>query len=160
MLREAIARTPRPVPTGVDVGAPQASDRRDRGRQRQRAPQPDLPVDIDPDELTDRDRCQAANPGALICTHARSKEDVARSYIEHALGWNPASLGDCWGVDSFAPGQIDDCNGAPGERWHCGVDDPEHGSIEISLFGCLCCDENGNSRYQWEPHQSINVSRR
>ena len=73
--------------------------------------------------------------------------------------FEPDDLGSCFKFgESIPAGQIDDCAGAPAIRHHCTVKgDPR----TISIFGCLCCDMEGNTHYQWSwPHWSANLSKR
>lgn len=102
-----------------------------------------------------QDECLAANPHSFPCTDSRSMEEVAVSFIMHA-GYAPEDLGECWKMGSFGPQEIEHCDDAPGERYHCSVG---QGDV-VSLFGCLCCQDDGTTSYEWRPHWSYRASKR
>jgi hypothetical protein len=115
-----------------------------------------------------RNRCLEQNPGAQICEDpihetANDRDEILAEFIDgqfrsgRRLSFD--DLGDCYRFGEPIPnGVIDDCGLAPAIRFHCRVNGiPD----EISIFGCLCCDPQGNTRYQWSrPHWSVNESRR
>ncbi|MBE9180039.1 hypothetical protein IQ268_15825, partial [Oculatella sp. LEGE 06141] len=103
-----------------------------------------------------RQQCLERNPTFLVCEDEVDMEEAVVNFLLDQ-GYGPEDLGDCRGVGSFASGAIDACDAAPGERWHCRVS----GGNEVSIFGCLCCREDGTTSYEWRsPHWSINLSRR
>jgi hypothetical protein len=103
------------------------------------------------------EECRRTHPYALICEGYQDREEVVVDFLMNQ-GYAFDALGDCWGVGSFEPGAIDACDGAPGERWHCRV---KGTADEVSVFGCLCCNEDGTTGFEWRgPHWSINLSRR
>jgi hypothetical protein len=56
------------------------------------------------------------------------------------------------GFSSFDAGKITECNGAPGETWHCKV---KGSKVPVSIFACVCCDDDGTSGHNWQgPHWS------
>ena len=117
------------------------------------APQPK------PDE-TQRRNCMQQNPGAHACDEPlRTGPDMMEETLVDFLlsqtnkDFAPDDLGGCYKFGNPIPaGTIDDCSGAPAIRYHCSVKgDPR----TISIFGCLCCDLQGNTHYQWSwPHWS------
>jgi hypothetical protein len=91
-----------------------------------------------------------------MCESA-DRDEVVQEFLMNQ-GFSFTALGDCRGIASFGGGVIDACDGAPGERWHCRVNGR---SDEVSVFGCLCCDEDGTSGLDWRaPHWSVNLSKR
>lgn len=104
-----------------------------------------------------REDCRRTHPYALICEGYQDREEVVVDFLMNE-GYDFDALRDCWGLDSFGPDAIDACDGAPGERWHCSV---KGMADEVSVFGCLCCNEDGTTGLEWRgPHWSINLSRR
>ncbi|MBD0325584.1 MAG: DUF4157 domain-containing protein [Pyrinomonadaceae bacterium] len=99
--------------------------------------------------------CQQRHPYALVCEDYADIEEVAVEFLM-SQGYSYFDLGNCWGVGSFGSDEIDACDGAPGERWHCSV-----GEEELSIFACLCCDEDGTTSFEWRgAHWSIDLSKR
>jgi hypothetical protein len=82
------------------------------------------------------------------CADLRSVEDVASSMASNSV--DVTSI-QCWGVSSFPAGEVFDCGGAPGQNWHCKINDSE---FVISLSGCMCCNIDGTVGFEWHPHQS------
>jgi hypothetical protein len=115
-------------------------------------PQPQPERERDP-----RQECRRLHPYALNCTDHSNIEEVAIDFLINQ-GYDFTDLGDCRGINSFGPNVIDACDGAPGESWHCRVNGT---SDEISIFGCLCCNEDGTTGFEWRgAHWSVNLSRR
>jgi hypothetical protein len=114
-------------------------------------PQPETQPEPDP-----RRRCRETNPTFLPCTDSRTKEDVVTSFA-NSRGIDVTGL-ECEGQSSFGAGAIDECAGAPGQSWHCRVNGSE---FVVSIFGCFCCQENGEIGFDWRgPHQSPGQGRR
>jgi len=112
----------------------------------------DTPEQSDPE----RD-CLRTNPSALRCTEGVEMEEVVQEFLFNQ-GYGFDALGDCHGMASFGVGAINQCDGAPGVRWHCRVNGTPN---EVSVFGCLCCKPDGSTGYEWRgPHWSINLSSR
>lgn len=110
-----------------------------------------------PREEERRNDCRTMHPEAVACEGFSDIEEVVVDFLMNE-GYSYTDLGDCRGIESFDAGVIDACDGAPGERWHCRVNGTPH---EVSVFGCLCCNEDGTSGLDWRgPHWSINLSRR
>lgn len=111
----------------------------------------------EPDEDQDpRRRCFETYPTALACDEIPIDRDEA--VVEFLLrnGFSYEDLGDCQGFSSFSSGEIDACDGAPGEVWHCDVRGSDR---PVSIFGCLCCDAEGATSFTWQaPHWSIPYS--
>jgi len=108
-----------------------------------------------------REECLETHPYALTCEDEVSMEEVVQDFIMRQ-GYSYESLGNCRGYESHAPGVIHECNGAPGETWHCSVS-PYYDEIarrrfpggEVSIFSCLCCRTDGTTSYEWRhPHWS------
>jgi hypothetical protein len=93
-----------------------------------------------------REKCLEMQPSALTCddTEADREEVVIAFLLDQGYGFT--DLGDCHGYTSHGPGDIDACDGAPGETWHCNVKGTDQ---VVSVFACLCCDEAGNTSYVW-----------
>lgn len=131
---------PAPSPQPVPLPAPQQAPKEDR-----------------------RKSCMERNPGAQFCDEPLNTSDDARDemVVEFLMnqGFSYDDLGDCYPFGQSIPGGvIDDCGGAPAIRFHCRVNGDTR---EVSIFGCLCCDRNGATHYQWSrPHWSTNLSRR
>ncbi|HEY5961454.1 MAG TPA: DUF4157 domain-containing protein, partial [Polyangiaceae bacterium] len=130
----------------------------DAQSQPQTAPKPQAVPKTSTKTQSERNRCQDLHPYANVCDYvlADREEVVIAKLMEE--GYSYSDLGECKGVGSFAPGAINACDGAPGERWHCTV----KGSNQvISVFGCLCCDEDGSTGTNWRgAHISTNLSKR
>jgi hypothetical protein len=110
-----------------------------------------------PDSDRGRERCQEIHPYAMACdVPVRDREQVVAAFLVQN-GYRAEDLERCVHHDSFLPGRIDDCNGAPGETWHCEVKGMKP---PVSVFGCLCCNADGTTSYQWEgPHISAGGGR-
>ena len=89
--------------------------------------------------------CMQTHPSALPCTTGVSMEEVATLRLMDE-GYEHDDLGDCRKMSSFGPGKIDDCGGAPGESWHCRINGT---ADELSIFGCLCCNTDGSTGFEW-----------
>jgi hypothetical protein len=104
-----------------------------------------------------RRRCQETNPGAGVCDGFSDVYEAVQDFLMNE-GYNFNALGDCRQVGTFGPGAIDACSGAPGIRWHCSVSGT---SDEVSVFGCLCCNPDGTTGFDWNgPHWSDYMGRR
>lgn len=123
-----------------------------------------------PDERDPRDECLEQNPYALTCEDYRDMEEVVIEFLDRE-GYSYEDLGECYFVEEFPAGVIEACDGAPGERWHCRVLGPpkpdRRGRLkrevigEVSVFGCLCCQEDGTTSFEWRgAHWSVNLSNR
>lgn len=106
-------------------------------------------------EQDQRRSCLEQFPYALHCGDEIEREEVVQEFLERQ-GYSYESLGECHGESSFVPGKIGECNGAPGESWHCSVHpyfNPITGERkpggEVSIFGCLCCRSDGTTSYEW-----------
>jgi len=120
----------------------------------QQAPQPQpQPKPRNPEQ-----ECRELYPYALTCDPGTmDREAVAQRFLQRE-GVNGARL-SCSSVASFGVGDIDACDGAPGERAHCVVNGNKNRIV--SLFGCLCCGLDGSTGYSWRgAHWSVNLSRR
>jgi hypothetical protein len=97
-------------------------------------------------------------PSALVCSgESLDREQRVRRFVEQN-GITVSSL-KFVKVGSFGVGEIDACDGAPGERWHATVNGRR--DLVVSIFGCLCCKEDGTTSLAWRrPHWSVNLSRR
>ena len=130
------------------------------GPRPQPGPTPGLeswPVPAPEREREPQERCRGLHPYALVCSDGGELEEVAVEFLM-AQGRAFTDLGDCYGIESFSEGTIDACDGSPGERWHCRVNRTPH---EISVFGCLCCNKDGATGFEWRgAHWSVNLSRR
>lgn len=106
-------------------------------------------------------KCLEQHPFAQICAQQFDiePEEIVMDFLDKK-GIDFADVQDitCRRVDSFGPGVIRECNGAPGESWHCTVTIRQRGSTRqrvASLFRCLCCRADGTTAYEWtEPHWS------
>jgi Domain of unknown function (DUF4157) len=110
-----------------------------------------------PKEKSPREKCHETHPSALSCDYTLAdRDEVVQDFLlQH--GFDLDALGDCTGFSSFGPNTITACDGAPGEVWHCNV---KGSKGPVSVFGCLCCDEKGNTSYNWQqPHWSVNLGR-
>lgn len=135
----------------------EASNRRNPRDQRRRGFQPMPDFELPPGlELTPQQDCQRLT-GGIVCSDLRSRDDIIRNYLDET-GWSPQAVFDCGSkpFDKHRAFEIDQCGGAPAERWHCQVSDPTLGQSKlISLFGCFCCLDDGAPSLQWErPHDS------
>ncbi|HEX4382597.1 MAG TPA: DUF4157 domain-containing protein [Myxococcales bacterium] len=116
----------------------------------------DSPTSEEPEQR--RRRCQEANPTALACEGSFIDRDEAAVDFLFNQGFDFGDLGECHGVSSFGSGVINACSGAPGQSWHCQV---RGSDVPLSIFGCLCCEADGTTSYEWlGPHWSDNQSRR
>lgn len=110
-----------------------------------------------------RQKCFEINPGAIACEEPiYDGDDIRDEIVAEWLmnnGYEFSDLGNCTQFGPpIGPGRIEDCNGAPAIRYHCGVRGTKN---VVTIFACLCCDREGNSRWQWsKPHWSDNASRR
>jgi hypothetical protein len=120
-------------------------------------PKPE-PKPVPPEPERERQDCQRRNPFALICEDPpMDRDEVVVDFLINQ-GRDFSDLGDCRGIDSFGPGEIDACDGAPGERWHCRINGTND---EVSVFACLCCNKDGSTGFEWRgPHWSISQSKR
>ena len=143
--------------------------------QPQPQPQPQPQVDVQPREdqkpavdprTTEkkrrRDSCFERNPGAIACDEPVWDGDEMRDErVAEFLYDQGYSFADFTCTQFGAPigaGRINDCDGAPAIGYHCRV---KGTSNVVSIFACLCCDAEGNSRFQWSrPHWSVNQSQR
>jgi hypothetical protein len=112
-----------------------------------------------------REECMRTHPYALLCQEPIDLHEVVMNFLlEKGFDFTDILDIQCRGVGSFGPGAIDACVGAPGERWHCRVTARVRGSVqvgEVSVFGCLCCQEDGTTSFEWRgAHWSVNLSRR
>jgi hypothetical protein len=109
-------------------------------------------------ERRKRNSCFEQFPNALACDEPPiDMEEAVVDYIMNE-GHDFSDLGNCTQVGDFGPGEIDSCNGAPGQRWHCSV---SGSNLPVSIFACLCCNADGSTGFRWEgPHWSVNQSRR
>jgi hypothetical protein len=160
--------TPRPFETPADFPAPstgpltpadlEAIRRFIEGSRPSTTPGPGPGVSPTPQpRRREQENCFQLNPGALPCTESSDRDEVVVDFLINQ-GYPFDAIGDCRGVNSFAPGAISACAGAPGEVWHCRVNGT---SDEVSVFGCLCCDEDGSTNHEWRaPHWSVNLTRR
>jgi hypothetical protein len=109
-----------------------------------------------PERRREQENCFQMHPGALPCTDFRDRDEVVVDFLM-SQGYPFDALGDCRGMSTFMPETISACGGAPGEVWHCRVNGTPN---EVSVFGCLCCDEEGVTGYEWRgPHWSIHLGR-
>lgn len=125
------------------------------------SPGPDADADATPspdvDTTTEQDRrrrneCRETHPTALTCTSLADRDEVVALFLL-SQGYDVEDLGECTHFQSVAAGVIDACDGAPGVIWHCEV---KGSSRPVSVFGCLCCNADGTSSYEWRnPHWSI-----
>jgi hypothetical protein len=103
-------------------------------------------------------RCREMHPSALVCDELGISRDEAAVEFLMSEGYDPNDLLDCQGVSSFGADTIAACDGAPGESWHCNV---RGARAPLSIFGCLCCNVDGTTGWEWRgPHWSVNLSRR
>ncbi len=112
--------------------------------------------------------CQEQNPYALICEEQFEiePEKIVMNFLKKkGIDPNDVLVISCRKFTSFGPGEIDACNQAPGESWHCTAITKVPGSPkpymrEVSLFRCLCCRADGKTAYEWkEPHWSPGPAR-
>jgi Domain of unknown function (DUF4157) len=120
------------------------------------------PVPVPTRPRDKREECQSTHPYALICSEMIDLEEVVMSFLlTQGISFTDIVVIQCQGVGSFGPGAIDACEGAPGEIWHCRVTIRNQGSGVVSVFGCLCCHEDGTTDFEWRgAHWSVNLSRR
>lgn len=110
-----------------------------------------------------RKNCFEYNPGAVPCDEpVYDGDDIRDEIVAEWLmqnGYDFSDLVNCTQFGSpIGAGEIEDCGKAPAIRYHCQIKGT--GNV-VSIFACLCCDIEGNSRFQWSrPHWSINQSRR
>lgn len=118
---------------------------KDYERQQQEEPE-DIYGDVQPDPDAQA-KCFEYNPHALHCDPERiGLEDEAKNTLLRE-GVDPSRLGECTQDTSFGPQRIDACDGAPGEIWHCDVQGYPR---PVSVFGCVCCDEAGQTELEWK----------
>lgn len=133
-----------------------AEAEREAARELDPSPQPQAQPQPGREEEPDND-CFERHPYASVCEGLSDRDEVVIDFLMNN-GRSFTDLGDCFGMGSFGPGAIEACGGAPGERWHCRVNGT---SDQVSVFGCLCCDQDGTTSLDWRgPHWSVNLSRR
>jgi len=94
-----------------------------------------------------RRRCFETVPFAISCEEGFTDPyEAAQDFILNQTNYSFEDLGDCYPFNSHGPNKIAACDGAPGVSHHCRINGT---SDEISVFGCVCCDEEGNSGYTW-----------
>lgn len=152
-VRPPTARPVPPPPLPLPRPVPRQAPRTQRVSPEPKAePKPEPTPRIDPipptpDPDRRRERCQEIHPDAMVCdVPARTREQVVAAFLVRN-GYRAEDLTGCVYDDSFPPGRINACNGAPGEIWHCGV---KGTTRVVSVFGCLCCNTDGTTSYQWE----------
>lgn len=110
-----------------------------------------------------RKNCFEYNPGAVPCDEpVYDGNDIRDEIVAEWLMQNGYDFSDLVNCSQFGSpigaGEIEDCGKAPAIRYHCQIKGTRN---VVSIFACLCCDVEGNSRFQWSrPHWSINQSRR
>jgi hypothetical protein len=115
----------------------------------------DSPVQSSPQDEEARRRCFEVHPQALPCAFEVSREEQVQDFLMNQ-GYGFEALGNCSGLSSHAPGAIRECNGAPGESWHCDVH-PYFDAVAgrqypggiVSIFSCLCCRADGSTGWEW-----------
>lgn len=106
--------------------------------------------------------CFERNPGAIACDESAFVGDDIRDEIVAEFlmdnGYEFTDLGNCTQFGAPIPGGITaDCGFAPAIAYHCRVKGTAN---VVTIFACLCCDLEGNSRFQWSrPHWSVNLGR-
>jgi hypothetical protein len=106
-----------------------------------------------------RANCFEANPGAITCSTPpiegeEMRDEIVQNFLFNTLDdFDPADLGECGKFEDVP--SIDQCGGAPGFTHHCEVI-TRKGRMVVSIFACLCCDQAGNTHYEWQerPHIS------
>jgi hypothetical protein len=143
-------------------GEPRSDPKLDPKTEPPVTPEPPLGPDIipnppEPDKDPQRE-CGEMHPGAMFCDpELQNREEVVRRWMARR-GLNPDALRSCKLYKHFDPGDIDACEGAPGEDWHCMV---RNAPTIISVFGCLCCAEDGTTNSNWQGvHISDNETKR
>jgi hypothetical protein len=109
--------------------------------------------------LLAQNECRETNPDFTDCTPEGSDRDIVLEDWAAKNGFR--NIRNCKQFDSFPPGKIDACDGAPGVTWHCTATEKSTGkSVTISIFGCYCCDDQaGSSGLDWRsPHTSIRLT--
>jgi Domain of unknown function (DUF4157) len=108
---------------------------------------------VEPKEKDRRKECMEIHPSALSCGPlaggAEAREEAVMMYLL-GLGYDFTDILDihCEKQSDFGPGVIRDCGLAPGESWHCTAK-LRRGSVVVSIFGCLCCQEDGSTSWEW-----------
>ena len=121
-------------------------------------PQPQPQPQPKPKPKNPEAECRETHPSALTCSveqpsrQAAVDDFLARMRVKaHNYTWKR--------MPDFGIGEIDACDGAPGERWHCTING--NPNLVVSVFGCLCCQEDGKTSLAWRgAHWSDNASRR
>ena len=120
-------------------------------------------------ETEEQNRCLSDNPDAMSCeeyserltsepTEQASLQYTAKNFLSSRFS-GYRNLGKCTWDDSFELGKVSACIGA-GDTYHCPVEvqyrkDGPYIPEVLSLFVCLCCDEEGYLDGQFEhPHTS------
>jgi hypothetical protein len=100
-----------------------------------------------PQPRSKREDCERSNFTGLPCEEGvEDLEEVAIDFLIRK-GFKFSDLLDCSRMSRFGAAMIDECSGAPGESWHCRVKGTDK---EVSVFGCVCCHEDGTSGLRWE----------
>jgi hypothetical protein len=94
-----------------------------------------------------RQDCERTNSTGLRCEDGTTDREEAAVLFLMEHGFKGSDLGDCRKMSSFGAGEIRECSGAPGESWHCRIKGRD---TEFSVFGCVCCHEDGTSGLRWE----------
>lgn len=103
----------------------------------------------------DQKNCFEKNPYALPCGEEIPMDEHVVDFIMRQ-GYGFESLMNCTKKYTHGEREIGECNGAPGETWHCQVA-PYFDPIakiakpggEVSIFSCLCCRNDGETGYEW-----------
>ena len=95
-----------------------------------------------------RNECLEQNPTFIACDGFRNIYEAAANFlqIQNEIDVDFDALGECRGRTTFNPNVIEACDHGPGENWHCQV---EGAFTPLSIFGCLCCEEDGTAGHVW-----------
>jgi hypothetical protein len=97
-------------------------------------------------------------PSALVCDYSEMDRDEVVVAFLIDQGYAASDLADCSRSDTHDVADVSACDGAPGETWHCDVKGTDN---VVSVFACLCCDEDGSTSYVWRrAHWSAYQGRR
>jgi hypothetical protein len=91
-----------------------------------------------------------ANPGALYCDiDSIERDEAARRELARDRDFGSKSLGEGSRHSRFTydkDNPIQACGTASGEIWHYAIVGT---SAVLSIFGCVCCKEDGSSGHIW-----------
>jgi len=95
-------------------------------------------------------QCREENPTYLTACDPRTSEQVASAFAT-SRGIAVESV-SCQNLGMRPGGTVSACGTAPADYVHCTINNSD---FVVSMFGCYCCDANGDVGRSWEGvHQS------